>query len=318
VNNFKLLIFFFLPINFIFQSCKENDWKIIEDKKVEYKIISSFDAESNKDLIAFGDELTIHYSISTSDGNVIESSFNKNLPIKIILPTKMHRNSFEEVLCYARSGDSIIMRIKFKDARKELDKYASYFKNPDDLAIIQYKILTVFSKEQKKIDLEKIYAIENGFSSREDYLTEKKSIQEQVKENENLLLEQISKYKNRKLKTQRIKSGLEMAADISIDKAVNNSGDSIYFYYIAALDKEGKIFDNTFMGSQRSRIIIGKKNNYPALFNESILYLKKGSKTTIFANSKYGYGEKGSMPLIAPNSDLSVYIFIADIKPKLN
>ena len=317
MNKFNLLILL-LSIGFIIQSCKKDEWQKIEDNKVEFKIISRSHSDSNKDVIDFGDELTLHYSISTSKGNVIENSYSKNQPVKIILPTKMHRNSFEEVLCYANSGDSIVMRIKFKDAKKELEKYASYFRDVNDYAIIEYRILTVYKKEQKKIDLENSYAIENGYNTREDYLKEKETIQNQANENENLLLENISMFKNKNLKTQKIKTGLELTSDLPIDNIVHHSGDSLYFYYIAALENEGNIFDNTFKSAQRTRIIIGEKNNYLALFNESIPYLKKGSKSTIFANSKYGYGEKGSMPLIAPNSNLSVFIYIADIKPKLN
>lgn len=305
-----------LPCSLLF-SCNTKDsgnWQKPKEGKFEYQVIETAQTKKEAATLEYGDEISLHFCLRKEDGTVIESSYNK-APVRIVLPTKMHRNAFEEALTYTRPGDSLLARIRFADAPRELVNYKTHFKNGSEYAVFSYKVLNVFTLRQKSEEKDKKYALMNGFASTEDFKIEQQRV---LKENAALrakLLSNIKDKKARKLKPEKSAEGLEILTHTEGSGPKAMPGDTVFFYYIAALQKEETIFDDVFKLAARLILVVDQADNLPKMLHQSVKHLQKNSKATIFVPSKLGYGEKGSKPIVPPHSDLSLYLEIVDIKP---
>ena len=306
----------FILFSFLLFSCNSDNsgWLKPTAAKFEYKVVETADSKKEASTLDYGDEIMLHFTLTKEDGTKIENSYSKNAPVRIILPTKMHRNAFEEVLTFAKPGDSIIARIRYLDAHKELANYKSHFSGKNERVVWTYKILGVYTQKQKSEEKDRKYAKMNGFATLEEFKTEQQRILKEDSTLRSNLLSDIKKYKSGELKTEKTADGLEIYYKQKGKGSKPEAGKTVYFYFIAAIIKEETIFDDVFKLGARMILTIGKSDNLPKMFHRAVSHLQKGDKAVIFVPANLAYGAKGSLPVVPPNSDLALYIETVDIK----
>jgi FKBP-type peptidyl-prolyl cis-trans isomerase len=303
------------PIFLLFIACNESAWQKSADGKFEYKLFQTSDSKKDAPKLEYGDEITLHLSLKKEDGTVLEDSYQKGSPVKIILPTKMHRNLFEEILTYAGPGDSIVATMRYLDAPDALSSYSGQFSGKNEKILLSYRILSVYTMQQKKYEKDRLFALSSGFDSVEEFRKE----HSYVISNDSMLrkktLDAIHLLKNGQLKTENSPEGLKIHF---FENGLGDNpvaGNKVYFYHIAALYNESKIFDDVFRLGARMQLEIGnKKDNLPEMFHKAIPNLKMGSKALIFVPAKLAYGSKGSMPVVPPDADIVLYIETVAVK----
>lgn len=92
--------------------------------------------------------------------------------------------------------------------------------------------------------------------------------------------------------------------------AENNQQATVLYYGVV---KDGTMFDNAFMRGRGYTFGVGQGSVIKG-WDLGIPLLNKGAKATLFIPSELGYGERGSPPKIAPNSELIFYVELEDIK----
>jgi len=313
----KGLFILYLLISALLTSCNDGEkssWNKTENKKIEYKVIKTSNSEKNASKIEYGDDLLLHVKLTKEDGTELLNSFKTKNPLKITLPTKMHRNLFEEILTFAKMGDSIIAKVRYVDANRELAAYKSFFKNKNEKVLLSYKILDVYSLKQKNEDKEIQYAFENAFGSVESYRKEKDLVIREDSTHRVLLLDAIKKNKKALLSYDLNIQGIKYNLIDSGSGENFKKGDKIYFYYMAALHKDEIIFDDIFIKGSRTKVEIGKKDKSSKLLGNLLSNLKMGSKALIFVPFNKAYGAVGSPPIVPPYSDLMFYIEVVAVK----
>lgn len=121
-----------------------------------------------------------------------------------------------------------------------------------------------------------------------------------------MVAQNLADYKSKKAKVQKTASGLEYIIHEQGTGAPIQDGDQVPTHYYGILQKDGKMFDNSFdrgMGPapfQVGGLIPG--------FNEGMKLLNRGGKATLFIPSKIAYGTAGAGADIPPNADLVFYI----------
>ena len=312
-NLFHLFLVFTLSL---LAACKrdKSDWNKTENGKIEYKVFKTANSKKTEEKIAYGDDLLLHVKLAKEDGTILVNSFITKKPLKISLPTKMHRNQFEELLTFAKNGDSIVARLRYLDATAELGAYSTAFNGKNEQVYLIYKILDVYSLKQKNEDKEVQYAFENAFSSVETFRKERDRVIKEDSLYRELLIDGIKKNKKGLLKFDFNNQGIKYNLIDSGDGEVFKKGDKVYFYYMAAIQKEETIFDDIFKAGSRMKIEIGKTEKVPKMLYNAVSNLKTGSKALVFVPSNKAYGAKGSLPVVPPYADLMLYIEVVAIK----
>jgi len=311
-NSIYLICFFILTL---LTSCSDkSEWNKSENGKIEYKVIKTSNSKKLASNIDYGDDLLLHVKLVKEDGTVLVNSFQTKKPLKITLPTKMHRNQFEEILTYAKNGDSIVARLRYLDATAELGAYSSSFNGKNEQVILSYKILDVYSLKQKNEDKEVQYAFENAFTSVEAFRKERGRVIKEDSAYRNLVLDGIKQNKKGLLKYDANNQGIKYHMIDSGNGEVLKKGDKVYFYYLAAVQKEEKIFDDIFKSGSRMKIEIGKSEKVPKMLYNAVSNLKMGSKALIFVPSNKAYGASGSLPVVPAYADLMLYIEVVAVK----
>jgi FKBP-type peptidyl-prolyl cis-trans isomerase len=308
------LSYLFLLYTLTACNAEKSDWNKTNNEKIEYKVFETANSKNNSSKIEYGDDLLLHVKLTKEDGTVLVNSFDKKRPMKITLPTKMHRNQFEELLTFAKIGDSIIAKVKYVDAITELSAYGATFNNKHEKVILTYKILDVYGLKQKNEDKEVQYAFQNAFSSVDAFRKERDRVISEDSLYRTLLVDAVKKNKKGELKFDQSIKGIRYSFIEKGNGDVLKKGDKLYFYYMAALCKEETVFDDIFKGGSRMKIEIGKDEKVPKILSNSVGNLKMGSKAIIFVPASMAYGAKGSLPVVPPFADLMLYVEVVAVK----
>jgi hypothetical protein len=193
--SYYLIIQSALLLLFLFNACNEvdSDWSKTEDGKIEYKVISFANSSKNASKIDYGDDLLLHVKLQKEDGTMLLNSYANKKPLRITLPTKMHRNQFEDLLTFAKNGDSIVAKLRYLDAVDELSSYKNSFSGKNEVVFLSYKILDVYTLKNKNEDKEIQYAFENGYTSVEAFRTERERVIKNDSLYQDLLIDAIKK-----------------------------------------------------------------------------------------------------------------------------
>ena len=314
--SYYLIIQSALLLLFLFNACNEvdSDWSKTEDGKIEYKVISFANSSKNASKIDYGDDLLLHVKLQKEDGTILLNSYANKKPLRITLPTKMHRNQFEDLLTFAKNGDSIVAKLRYLDAVDELSSYKNSFSGKNEVVFLSYKILDVYTLKKKNEDKEIQYAFENGYTSVEAFRTERERVIKNDSFYQDLLIDAIKRNKKANLRFDLTNNGFKYSFVEKGEGSALKKADKVYFYYSAAIYKEEKVFDDIFKTGTRMKIEIGKEDKLPKMIHSAIANLKIGSKAFIFVPSDKAYGVKGSLPIVPSNADLMLYLEVVAVK----
>jgi FKBP-type peptidyl-prolyl cis-trans isomerase len=314
--SYYLIIQSALLLLFLFNACNEvdSDWSKTEDGKIEYKVISFANSSKNASKIDYGDDLLLHVKLHKEDGTILLNSYANKKPLRITLPTKMHRNQFEDLLTFAKNGDSIVAKLRYLDAVDELSSYKNSFSGKNEVVFLSYKILDVYTLKKKNEDKEILYAFENGYTSVEAFRTERERVIKNDSLYQDLLIDAIKRNKKANLRFDLTNNGLKYSFVEKGEGSALKKADKVYFYYSAAIYEEEKVFDDIFKTGTRMKIEIGKEDKLPKMIHSAIANLKIGSKAFIFVPSDKAYGVKGSLPIVPSNADLMLYLEVVAVK----
>ncbi|NLD61437.1 FKBP-type peptidyl-prolyl cis-trans isomerase [Candidatus Sumerlaeota bacterium] len=83
-------------------------------------------------------------------------------------------------------------------------------------------------------------------------------------------------------------------------------GDEAYVHYRGTIAKTGKVIDDSRLWRvlpNPARVVVGERNFLKG-FESGIMGMRVGGKRLVFIPSELGYGKKGSMPEVPPDTDL--------------
>jgi FKBP-type peptidyl-prolyl cis-trans isomerase FkpA len=298
-----------IGVVFFLAACNSGTkWTKSESQKFEYLILS----EGTTEKIEYGDRILFHYQLFNGD-QLIESSWKNGEAVELILPDKMHRNQFMEPLTLIGEGDSLWVRIPYKDALEELSSFESDFKE-GDVAIFKYKVLERESRSSQQQKKEEAYALEKGFEGREEMLEEQKLMQDNADNRLKQLQNYITTYKANELALEKGPEDLEYHLYKAADGKSIAAGDQVYFYYQLLLFEDGKVIDNLFKRGERTLLEFGKEDKFIPAFQLALQQLKVGEAACFFVPSSLAYGEKGVDPMIPSKAKMVLDIEIVAVK----
>jgi FKBP-type peptidyl-prolyl cis-trans isomerase FkpA len=242
-----------------------------------------------------GDLLVIGMLYKTVSDSVLYNSFTdprtKDKPIRIVLENSLYRGDLFEALSILNLGDSsafIISADSFFMKSLKFTELPPFLKKGSDLVFV-IKLYDIIDKDI----LEKL-KLENA---------------ELMKKEEQLI---IKKYlRDNKIKVKPTVSGLY---NIKTQKGKGPNaqiGDIIFVHYTGKFI-DGTTFDSS-IGKSPYIFVLGAGNTIKG-WEEGILKMKKGGKSTIIIPSSLGYGENGYSQIIPPYTPLIFELEIVDIK----
>lgn len=207
-------------------------------------------------------------------------------------------NPVQDILPDLALGDSITITI----ALDTLPSKPPGFENSDYL----YFTLTV-------TDI--VSETEHQLNEMEKRLADAKTrriLQAREKEVATFVQDMLKQYKAGELDDQvRTDRGLDYIIHEQGTGQIAEAGRTVEVNYYGVLP-DGTMFDNSFQRGQyflfplgRGRVIDG--------WDQGFQLLREGDKATIFVPSHMGYGERGSPPVIPPNSDLIFYVEVVKV-----
>lgn len=248
-----------------------------------------------------GDYLYFH--ASTTDGTkTVSSSRDGGAPTpfyqvpKVITPAS---NPVQDILPQLALGDSITITI----ALDTLPQKPPGFENSDYLYFNLHVVDVVSEVEQEQLMMEKRLADSK----------KRRLLQSREKEAARIAQQTLQQYKAGEL-DNALKDG-PGGMEIFINEAGNGPvvevGRTLEVNYYGILP-DGTLFDNSFKRGEpllfpvgRGRVIAGWDQGFQAL--------REGDKATLFIPSQMGYGERGSPPVIPPNSNLVFYVEVVKV-----
>lgn len=241
-----------------------------------------------------GDILTLHLAIKSSKDSTLRDTQKEGRPLQIMLQTPPFKGSFEEGLAMLSKGDS-----------------ASFFVNVDSL----------FSKMGQPLPQGIVKGSDIQFAVRLlDVQNEQEFQKAQATAREGQVKKDaasIDAYIAQKgLKTIKTASGLHYVVVKEGTGAKPTAGQIVSVHYAGRL-LDGKEFDSSYKNPQSGGkpidFPIGQQMVIPG-WEEGIMSMRKGGKSTFIIPSGLGYGEQGSPGAIPPNSVLVFDVELVDIK----
>lgn len=254
------------------------------------------------DSINEGDFISINLIAKTDADSILYNSYEMDRPSQTFVPKPVYDGDLFYAIKLLNKGDSATIKIDLDSAEAKGQPRPAGIKG-------KYVIYTVKIEEVIRKDT----ANQQAFQQKvETYF---KAEGERAKKSE---VTKIQKYvDDNKLKTEKTPSGLQIITTVEGKGEQPVAGDSVVINYTGKLIS-GKVFDTSLEDVAKKEkifnpgrspysplsLIIGKGNVIPG-FDEGVLKMKKGGKSTLVIPSSLGYGEQG-MPggMIGPFTPL--------------
>ncbi|MFN4147573.1 MAG: FKBP-type peptidyl-prolyl cis-trans isomerase [Runella sp.] len=241
-----------------------------------------------------GEILTFHIVVQNSRDSVLFSSYKQGFPAQQLLQNPAFKGSFEEGLTMVAKGDS-----------------ASFYVNADSLFAKMMQPLP--PNIAKGSDVKYTVRILDVQSEEEFQKAQLKKKEEQLKIDAKIINDYLTKSKLNAIKTA---SGLAYITQKEGTGIKPVAGNIVSVHYVGKL-LDGKEFDSSYKNPQSG----GKPIDFPIGQNmvipgweEGIMTMKKGGKSTFIIPSTLAYGEMGSPGVIPPNSVLIFEVELVDVK----
>ncbi|HEX7365850.1 MAG TPA: FKBP-type peptidyl-prolyl cis-trans isomerase [Pelobium sp.] len=266
------------------------------------------------DSIADGDFISLNIIAKTDGDSVLYNSYELDRPSQTFVSKPSYPGDLFYAIKLLSKGDSATFKIDLDSAEAKGQPRPATIKG-------KYIIYTVKIEEV----IHKDTADEKGFQSKvEAYF---KSEGERAKNAED---KNIKKYiADNSLKAETLPSGLYIVTTTEGKGIQPVVGDSVVVNYTGKL-LSGKVFDTSVEAEAKKAnifnparapykplsLIVGKGNVIPG-FDEALMKMKKGGKSTVIIPSKLGYGEQG-MPggMIGPFTPLIFDLELVDVIQK--
>lgn len=231
-----------------------------------------------------GDIVSFNMIIKTEADSVVKDSYKEGQPFTMPLQKGAFKGSFENALYHIGEGDSTTVLVNSDSLFKLMNQpLAPGIAKGSDL-----KFIVKMNKVQTRADFEK-------------ELVEKKN-------NEPKIIEAFVA-KNLKNATKSAE-GMYYVENIVGSGATPTMGNTVVVQYVGKF-LDGKEFDKSQPGSP-FEFPVGQGRVIPG-WDQILLTMKKGGKTTVVIPSTLAYGEQGVGPIPA-NTPLMFEITLVDIK----
>lgn len=248
-----------------------------------------------------GDYLYFH--ASTTDGTkTVSSSRDGAAPTpfyqvpKVITPAS---NPVQDILPQLSLGDSITITI----ALDTLPSKPPGFENADYLYFTLHVVDVVSEVEQDLLMMEKRLADSKKM----------RLLQSREKEVSRVAQQTLQQYKAGELddKLKDGPGGMEIFINEAGNGPIVEEGRTLEVNYYGILP-DGTMFDNSFKRGEPLLFPVGR-GRVIAGWDQGFQELREGDKATLFIPSEMGYGERGSPPVIPPNSKLIFYVEVVKV-----
>lgn len=241
-----------------------------------------------------GDILTFHLVLKNSKDSVLRDTYKEGRPMQMMLQTPPFKGSFEEGLAMLSKKDS-----------------ASFFVSADSLFTRMMQPLPPGIAKGSDIQFTvKLIEVQN---EQEFQKAQAAAREGQVKKDAKIIDDYVAK---NSLKVVETPSGLNYVIVKEGDGIKPVAGNMVSVHYVGKL-LDGKEFDSSYKNPQSG----GKPVDFPIGqgmvipgWEEGIMNMKKGGKSTFIIPSTLAYGETGSPGVIPPNSVLVFEVELVDVK----
>ena len=280
-------------------------------KKGPSGLLYSIHNDAKGDSIKEGDFISLNIIAKTDGDSVLYNSYELDRASQTFVPKPVYDGDLFYAVKMLTEGDSATIKIDLDSAEKKGQPRPQGIKGK--YVIYTVKIEQVIHKDSTK-QAEFQAKIETFF----------KAEGERAKKSE---VTKIKKYiDDNKLKTANQPSGLQIATVTEGKGEQPVAGDSVQVNYTGKL-VSGKVFDTSVEDVAKKEkifnparvpyttlnLIIGKGNVIPG-FDEGVLQMKKGGKSTLIIPSSLGYGEQGMQGgMIGPFTPLVFEIELVNV-----
>lgn len=280
-------------------------------KKGPAGLLYSIHDDVKGDSIADGDFISLNIIAKTDADSVLYNSYELGRASQTFVPKPVYDGDLFYAIKMLNKGDSATIKIDLDSAEAKGQPKPAGIKG-------KYVIYTVKIEEV----IHKDTANQQAFQSKiEAYF---KTEGEKAKKAE---VVNVQKYiDNNKLDAKKLPSGLFVVTNVEGKGVQPVAGDSVLVNYTGKL-LSGKVFDSSVEADAKKANIfnparapysplsltVGKGNVIPG-FDEGVLTMKKGGKSTVIIPSNLAYGEQG-MPggMIGPFTPLIFELELVDV-----
>ncbi|WP_428655562.1 FKBP-type peptidyl-prolyl cis-trans isomerase [Runella sp.] len=279
----------FLAAGALLAAC--NNRVSVSDTGLKYQIHDQ-KGEGRKPKI--GDIMTVQLVLKNSRDSVLRNTYKEGRPLQVMLQTPPFKGSFEEGLAMLSKGDS-----------------ASFFVSADSLFTRMMQPLPAGIAKGTDIQFTvKVIEVQNEQEFQKGQAAAREG---QVKADAKIIDAYVAK---NSLKTVETPSGLNYVIVKEGDGVKPVAGNMVSVHYVGKL-LDGKEFDSSYKNPQSG----GKPVDFPIGqgmvipgWEEGIMNMRKGGKSTFIIPSSLAYGEAGSPGTIPPNSVLVFEVELVDVK----
>jgi FKBP-type peptidyl-prolyl cis-trans isomerase len=262
----------------------------VSDTGLKYQIHDQNDGRKPK----VGDILTFQLVLKNNRDSVLRDTYKEGRPMQMMLQVPPFKGSFEEGLAMLAKNDS-----------------ASFFISADSLFSKMMQPLPPGISKGSDIQFTvKILEVQNEQEFQKAQATAREG---QVKKDAKIIDDYVAK---NSMKTVETPSGLNYIIVKEGDGVKPVAGNMVSVHYVGKL-LDGKEFDSSYKNPQSG----GKPVDFPIGqgmvipgWEEGIMNMKKGGKSTFIIPSSLAYGEAGSPGVIPPNSVLVFDVELVDVK----
>jgi len=292
-----------------FAACSSEQWETAEHGNFEYRILTE---TPNPVKIDYGDSVWLDYTV-LFEGEAIMGSYETGT-VSLMIPTKMHRNAFENPLVLIGEGDSLEAAMTVKDGGDALAIFKEKLK-PEDEVIFAYKVHRVRKRAEIETEAQQKYADEKGFESIEAMEAEQEFIKNNATQKLALLEESMDKIKANSSNYPRIEgTNMHYILHKKGEGDTLKTGDVAYVHFILKLADGETILDNTLAQVDRFVYPIGTNQNLIPAWQKAFKMLQEGSEVSFWVPSELGYGEEGSLPRVPRNANLAWYVNVMKVQ----
>ncbi len=259
-------------------------------KKGPAGLLYTIHEDAKGDSIGEGDFISLNIIAKTDADSILYNSYELDRASQTFVPKPVYAGDLFYAIKLLTKGDSATIKIDLDSAEAKGQPRPQGIKG-------KYVIYTVKIEEV----IHKDSANQQAFQQKvETYF---KAEGEKAKKSEVVKIQNF--IEKNKLKADKTPTGLQIVTDIEGKGDQPVAGDSVVVNYTGKLIS-GKVFDTSVEATAKKEnifnparapytplsLIIGKGNVIPG-FDEGVLKMKKGGKSTLIIPSSLGYGEQG-------------------------
>lgn len=264
------------------------------------------------DSIKEGDFISLNIIAKTDADSVLYNSYEVGRATQTFVPKPLYEGDLFYAILKLSKGDSATIKIDIDSAEVKGQPRPQGIKG-------KYVIYTVKLEEVIKKDS----ANEQEFEQKIQAFFQAEGDKAQKGEEP-----KIQKYiDDNKLKANKLASGLQVVVDKEGTGEQPKPGDTVKVHYTGKLTS-GKVFDTSLPEVAKKAniynparepystldLVIGRGEVIPG-FDEGVLQMKKGGKSTLIIPSKLAYGDQGMQGgIIGPYTPLVFEIELVDVK----